>query len=72
MTEDRAYLDKQRSMAAPGAAEDPKSRQCLKCRKQFPSEWAGQRVCAPNCPPTSLSAAFVAADCAAAPTAEAA
>ncbi|MPY75771.1 MAG: hypothetical protein GEU87_16080 [Alphaproteobacteria bacterium] len=46
MTEDRAYLDKQRGMAAPGAAEDPKSRQCLKCRKQFPSEWAGQRVCA--------------------------
>jgi Zn finger protein HypA/HybF involved in hydrogenase expression len=30
------------------AADAPKSRRCLKCRADFLSEWAGQRVC-PNC-----------------------
>ncbi|MBT6442234.1 MAG: hypothetical protein HOK61_07395 [Alphaproteobacteria bacterium] len=22
-----------------------KERQCLKCREEFPSEWAGERIC---------------------------
>ncbi len=26
-------------------ADQPKSRQCLKCREQFLSEWSGQRLC---------------------------
>ena len=25
--------------------EEPKSRQCLKCREPFSSEWSGERVC---------------------------
>jgi hypothetical protein len=29
-------------------ADDPKHRRCLKCGDDFPSEWAGQRVC-PRC-----------------------
>jgi uncharacterized paraquat-inducible protein A len=30
------------------ASREPKSRQCLKCRADFPSEWSGERVC-PRC-----------------------
>jgi hypothetical protein len=29
-------------------ADDSKHRRCLKCGDDFPSEWAGQRVC-PRC-----------------------
>ena len=27
------------------AADTARIRQCLKCRNDFPSEWAGERVC---------------------------
>ena len=30
------------------ASAAPRSRQCLKCRADFQSEWAGERVC-PRC-----------------------
>jgi len=29
----------------PRREELPKSRQCLKCREPFSSEWSGERVC---------------------------
>ncbi|GAB4229800.1 MAG: hypothetical protein Tsb0032_36370 [Kiloniellaceae bacterium] len=25
--------------------DDPKVRQCLRCRKSFDSQWAGERIC---------------------------
>jgi hypothetical protein len=33
---------------APEPITDPKTRRCLKCRKDFVSAWAGERVC-PKC-----------------------
>ncbi len=26
-------------------SDEPRSRQCLKCRSKFNSEWSGERVC---------------------------
>jgi len=34
-----------RAVADQPAVDEPKSRQCLKCRDDFHSEWSGQRVC---------------------------
>jgi predicted RNA-binding Zn-ribbon protein involved in translation (DUF1610 family) len=34
------------------AQADAKTRQCLVCRQQFPSEWAGERIC-PKCKSTA-------------------
>jgi len=34
------------------AQADAKTRQCLVCRHQFQSEWAGERIC-PKCKSTA-------------------
>ena len=33
------------SKLAPELAPSAKPRQCLMCHEQFPSEWAGERIC---------------------------
>lgn len=33
------------------AGDRPKSRPCLRCRTEFPSEWSGERIC-PRCKKT--------------------
>lgn len=33
-------------------ADEPKTRQCLKCADSFQSQWAGERIC-PRCKSTN-------------------
>jgi hypothetical protein len=45
-------LQVEKSLSDRSSSDAPKSRQCLKCRVDFPSEWSGERVC-PRCKKTT-------------------